>query len=84
MHHKETPENRFAERVGLSPVRIALMHGAMVVRAVVLFLAIDSRGGRLVAPGPAALGARGSSPDPWPDGRSNSLLGPWPRLPTGG
>jgi Kef-type K+ transport system membrane component KefB len=37
------------------------MYGAMVVGAVVLFLAIDSRGGRLVAPGPAAPGARGSA-----------------------
>lgn len=58
---KQPPEDRFAERVGLSPFRIALMYGAMVVGAVVLFLAIDSCGGRLVAPGPAAPGARGSA-----------------------
>ena len=67
---KQPPEDRFAERVGLSPFRIALMYGAMVVGAVVLFLAIDSRGGRLVAPGPRrrVRGARprwGASPTPW-------------------
>jgi K+:H+ antiporter len=56
---KQLQDGPLLERVGPSSLRLALMYGAMMVVAIALFLAIDSCGQRLVAPGPAAPSARG-------------------------
>jgi Kef-type K+ transport system membrane component KefB len=57
---QELYDERFVKSVGPSPFRIALVYGVMLVGAIVLFLAIDSCGGRLVAPRPAIPSASGA------------------------
>ncbi len=76
--NRSSPLNAHAETIGQNgqprPRRVALVYGAMVVAAIVLFLVIDVWGHRLAAPDGAASAAKNAGGAPQFDALPHVLL----------